>query len=125
LDLGIRRSPTFGDELLETLSTWTDQGAVELILNKDSSGDLLVDGVGNSKDRRFSRCNAFLAAANGDGRDGLSILGAFDVDMSICLVLDLVDRNTTFTEDAGNCAVGNGEVETVVVLLFEFDGLSE
>lgn len=124
LKLRIRRSTTTCHKIFEALPTTTNQGAMKFALNGDCDSDFLRDLIGNSKDCRLGSSNSLFGSAYGDVGYRSTVLGrSFDVDLSLRVVLDLVDRRASFTEDARNRTRGNSEFDDVVGLFFEVNSL--
>lgn len=96
---------------------------MELVLNKHGHRRLLHDLLGNGKDRCFRCGDRLLRTTDGDVCDVLAIVNALKIDLSFCIVLDLINGCTSFAENASNAAVRNGEVEDVVCFLFKLQSL--
>jgi hypothetical protein len=123
LQLGVRRPTAVLDEVLEALSTSTNQGAVVFGLNSDSGRGFLRDLVSNDHDRSLGGGHSLLRSANGDVGQIPVIRSLVYVDLRVGRVLDFVDGGSAPAKDACNRPVGDSEFENVVGFFLKLDSL--
>ncbi len=123
MSLRVGRSAAPSDELLQALTTSTNDSAVEPAGHFDGGRGLFSDLFRDNEDSGLGLSNSLLGAADTDARVVLVLGSLVDVDLNAIGVLNVIDGRTGLTEDARDRASRNRELDDVVRLLLELDGL--
>ena len=102
LSLGVGRATTASNEILEALTTSTNDGTVELAGNVNRSGGLLRNLVRDGANGVLGFLDGLLGTAYGDLCVVLVRRRLVDVDLNTGRILDVVDRRASLAEDAGD-----------------------
>lgn len=123
LSLGVGRATAADNQVLEALSSGTNQCTMEPVLNREGVGDLLLNLVGDSENSSFSFRDCVLRAANNNSGDVRVVIRLVDINLRASVVFDLVNGRAATAENASNRSGGNGELDLVVGLLLVLVGL--
>lgn len=98
---------------------------MELGFHSHSCCDLFANLVGDGQNGGFSCRDGLLGSTDCNVGRCARVVSLVDINLGTCLVLDLIDRGSTFSKDTSDGAGGHSEFDNVVGLLLELDGFQE
>lgn len=108
------------------MTTSPNDSPMELRLDDKRCRRFLTDLLSDCQNSSFGSANGFLGSTDSDVSYNVVVIRSLvDVDLGACIVLDLVDARTTFTENTRDSTSRDGEFENVVGLLFKFQSLEK
>ena len=121
---GIRGTSAGSNKLFQSLTTRSDDNPMILVINGNKSSSLFPDLIRNSKNGHSSSGNSLFGPTKINDRGGTTIFSTFfNIDLSLGLILNLVDRGTSSPYDASKSTSWNSEFQKVVSLLLVFQCL--
>ncbi len=102
-----------------------DKSTVEPAFYDDCRIAFLSNLVSDGQNSGLSGSDRLLRPPDSDIGDGGIIGSLVDVDLSISVILDLIDGCAPTSKDSGNRTSGYSELENIVRFLLEFKGLEK
>ena len=107
------------------MSSRSNQGAVELVLDGEGVRSLLLNLLRDGQDGSLGLSDRGLGTTKHDLRVVTRVSSLVNVNLSTSVVLDLVDGRTATAEDTSNRTRRDGERDLVVLVLLELVGLEQ